>query len=209
MDNNYFNKMKSANKQGSGLWEWKLVQVIIGLALLYFGQLFLFNDFDETTTRQAIAMSARVSVILFSLAFVASSFHYFFKNSFSWWLRMNRKYIGISFTIMHLIHLVFLIVLQQYFHPVFNIAKTISLLGGGLAYLFVVLMLLTSFPFFAKYLSSKQWSVLHTVGGYWIWYIFIRSYVRKVTFGGYDFIPIVLLLITVIIFRIIYLIKKK
>ncbi|MEZ4952167.1 MAG: hypothetical protein R2825_01165 [Saprospiraceae bacterium] len=201
--------MKSANKQSSGLWEWKLVQVIIGLAILYFGQLFLFNDFDETTTRQAIAMSARVSVILFSLAFVASSFHYFFKNSFSWWLRMNRKYIGISFAIMHLIHLVFLIVLQQYFHPVFNIAKTISLLGGGLAYLFVVLMLLTSFPFFAKYLSPKQWSVLHTVGGYWIWYIFIRSYVRKVTFGGYDFIPIVLLLITVIIFRIIYLIKKK
>ncbi|MEZ4931115.1 MAG: hypothetical protein R2788_03155 [Saprospiraceae bacterium] len=201
--------MKSANKQSSGLWEWKLVQVIIGLAILYFGQLFLFNDFDETTTRQAIAMSARVSVILFSLAFVASSFHYFLKNSFSWWLRMNRKYIGISFAIMHLIHLVFLIVLQQYFHPVFNIAKTISLLGGGLAYLFVVLMLLTSFPFFAKYLSPKQWSVLHTVGGYWIWYIFIRSYVRKVTFGGYDFIPIVLLLITVIIFRIIYLIKKK
>lgn len=201
--------MKAANQQGSGLWEWKLVRVIIGVALLYFGQLFLFNDFDEITTRQAIAMSARVSVILFSLAFVASSFHYFFKNSFSWWLRMNRKYVGISFAIMHLIHLVFLIVLQQNFHPVFDQAKTISLLGGGLAYLFVVLMLLTSFPFFAKYLSSKQWSVLHTVGGYWIWYIFIRSYVRKITFGDYDFIPIVVLLITVIIFRIIYLIKKK
>ena len=201
--------MSTTNQQGKGLWEWNLVRVILGVSFLYFAQLFLFNEFNETTNRQAIAMSARVGVILFCLAFVASSLHFFSKNSFTWWLRMNRKYIGISFAVLHLIHLFFLIVLQYNFHPVFDQAKTISLLGGGLAYLFVVLMLLTSFSFFSKYLSPKQWIFLHTAGGYWVWYIFIRSYVRKLTFGDYEFIPIALLLVAVIFFRIIYLIKNK
>ena len=201
--------MNTTNQQGRGLWEWKLVQAILGISVLYFTQLFLLNEFDETTNRQAIAMSARVSAVLFCLAFGASAFHHFVKNTFSWWLRMNRKYVGISFAIMHLIHLAFLVVLQFNFHPVFDQAKTISLLGGGLAYLFVVLMLLTSFPYFSKYLSKKQWTYLHTVGGYWIWYIFIRSYVRKIMFGDYEFVSIVILLVAVILFRIIYLINKK
>ncbi len=201
--------MQTAQQKNKGLWEWKLVSAILGVFILYIVQLFLFNEFVENTNRQAIAMSARVSAVLFCLAFGASSFHYFVKNSISWWLRMNRKYIGISFAVVHLIHLAFLVVLQQNFHPVFDRAKTISLLGGGLAYLFVVLMLLTSFSFFAKYLSKKQWTILHTAGGYWIWYIFIRSYVRKVTSGDLEFIPMVVLLVAVIILRIIYLIQKK
>ena len=201
--------MQVANPQNKGLWEWKLVSVLLGIFILYIAQLFLFNEFVEDINRQAIAMSARVAAALFCLAFGASAFHYFTKNSFSWWLRMNRKYIGISFAIVHIIHLFFLLILQQNFHPVFDRAKTISLLGGGLAYLFVVLMLLTSFPFFAKYLSKKQWTVLHTAGGYWIWYIFIRSYVRKVINGELEFIAMVVLLVTVFIFRIIYLLKNK
>ena len=200
--------MSTTNDQGRGLWEWKLVQAILLVAFLYFSQLFFFNEFNESTTRQAIAVSARVSAVLFCLAFGASSIHYFFKNAFTWWLRMNRKYIGISFAVLHLVHLGFLGILQQNFHAVFNQAKTISLLGGGLAYFFVVLMLLTSFPYFSKYLSKKQWIVLHTVGGYWIWYIFIRSYIRKLMFGEYEFIPIVVLLVAVIFLRIIYYLKK-
>ncbi|HFA50136.1 MAG TPA: hypothetical protein ENJ95_14090 [Bacteroidetes bacterium] len=198
--------MQDAKHQAKGLWGWKIVQAVILLSALYFGQLFLFNEFNEETTRRAIAMSARVAVVFFSAAFMASSLHYFSKNVFTWWLRMNRKYIGVSFAVLHLAHLCFLIVLQYNFHPVFNKAKTISLLGGGLAYVFVVLMLLTSFPYFSKYLSKKQWTTLHTVGGYWIWYIFIRTYVKKL-FGRFEYDPVVvwsiiILLALVIVLRI-------
>ena len=115
---------------------------------------------------------------------------------------MNRKYFGISFAINHLIHLGFLVVLQQVFHPVFELAATTSLLAGGMAYFFVVTMLLTSFESFAKYLSRKNWKLLHTIGGYWIWVIFLSTYAKKVQNVGVMFLPFVLILIAVLIIRL-------
>ena len=194
--------MQSKGHQAKGIWEWKIVQTVVLLSLLYFGQLFLLNEFNEETVRQAIAMSARVAVVFFSAAFMASSLQYFFKNVFTWWLRMNRKYIGISFAFLHLAHLCFLFILQFNFHPVFDKAKTISLLGGGLAYVFVVLMLLTSFPSFSKYSSKKQWTTLHSVGGAWIWYIFIRTYVKKF-YSEFEYNPIVVWSIVLLLMLVI------
>ncbi len=200
--------MEAVDQQNKGLWGWTFVKVVIGASLLYFIQLYYFGGFNETTTRQAIRMSARIAVVLFSFAFMASSLQYFFKNVFTWWLRMNRKYVGISFAIMHLVHLCFLIILQTNFHPVFNRAKTISLIGGGMAYVFLVLMLLTSFSVFSKYLSKKQWNILHAAGGYWIWYIFIRSYVKRVT-TEIEYLPLVVLLGLVMVLRLVRVVDKK
>lgn len=187
----------NANK---GFWQWRIVQVVVGASLILFAQEYLIQGFHEASTRQLIRWSARIAVFLFCFAFAAAPLHRLFPGPFTWWLRMNRKYIGISFAIIHLIHLVFLLILQQRFHPVFNMAKTISLLGGGLAYLFVVLMLLTSFSTFSRFLTARQWTLLHTTGGYWIWYIFIRSYVKR-SLTEYEYIPIVVMLVLVILLR--------
>jgi len=191
-------------------WSWNLVAVIIGVSSIYFAQLFMSDGFNEASNRQAIRMSARISVFLFCMAFGASALHQLSKNPFTWWMRMNRRFLGISFAISHLIHLAFLILLQQNFHPVFNMAKTISLLGGGLAYVFVILMLLTSFPRFSKLLSSKSWTILHTAGGYWIWFIFMRSYFKRALTES-EYIAIVVMLVGVLLARIVvrFLLKFK
>ena len=139
--------------------------------------------------------------MLFCIAFGASAIHRWLQNSFTWWGFMNRKYFGISFALMHLIHLFFLFLLQKNFHPVFERAATISLLSGGLAYLFLGLMLLTSFPFFAKKISTSSWKILHTVGGYWIWWIFFISYAKRVR-TELDYLPLVLLFVGVLFLRI-------
>jgi len=144
--------------------------------------------------------------VLFSLAFAASGLHRQFHNSFTFWLLTNRKYLGISFAIMHLVHLCYLGVLQFNFHPVFEKAKTISLIGGGLAYFFIIMMLLTSFKIFSKYLSKRQWKWLHTIGGYWILYIFLRSYWKK-ALTEYEYYPLTIMLVLVIVVRL--LPKKK
>ena len=184
-----------------GLWSWQLVAVIVGGSFLLFALLMIIYGFTETGIRHEIRWTARISVVLFSLAFAASGIHRFLQNSLSFWLLMNRKYLGISFAIIHLTHLFFLGILQFNFHPVFERAKTISLLGGGLAYLFVVLMLLTSFERFSKYLTRRQWKILHTAGGYWIWYIFLRSYWKR-AFTEYEYYPLAILLVLVILIRL-------
>lgn len=189
-----------------GIWDWDVVKLSVGFPILLYLSFFLFLGFTEDGTRTAVAWSTKISFTLFCLAFAASAAHLRIRNSLSFWWLMNRKYLGIAFAINHLLHLAFLIILQQVFHPVFSLAANTSLMAGGLAYLFVVLMLLTSFETFSKHLSRKNWKRLHTFGGYWIWMIFMSTYFKKVANVGVEFLPFVLILIVVLLLRIF---KKK
>ncbi len=201
-------KKNIANNQGRGIWAWDIVKIITLFSIVLFLSIFYIKGFNEESNRIVIRLTARMSGILFCLAFGASAFHTWSKNSFSWWIFMNRKFWGISFAILHLVHLAFLVLLQQYFHPVFEKAATTSLLAGGLVYLFLVLMLLTSFPFFAKKITKQSWKILHTAGGYWIWLIFMISYVKRVIRGSNEYIPLVILFAIILLLRIWKLWKK-
>jgi len=198
--------MSDSAQESRGIWDWDVVKLSVGLPILLYAAFFFFIGFNENGTRAAIAWSAKISIILFCLAFTASAAHLRIRNSLSFWWMMNRKYFGISFAINHLLHLGFLVILQQVFHPVFDLAASTSLMAGGMAYLFVFLMLLTSFEAFSKYLSRKNWKLLHTIGGYWIWMIFMSTYFKKVKNVGVEFLPFVLLLVIVLLVRIF---KKK
>jgi len=157
---------------------------------LIFSTVFLFTLYsiihfqncgiNEPSTRFLIQWTAKISACLFAITFSASGFAYFIKNSFTQKLIRLRPAIGLLFFVSHTFHLLFLIFLQQKFHPVFTLAKTSSLIGGGLAYLFIILMAVTTFPYFKNQLSKVNWKILHIVGSYWIWIIFFRSYLRNV-----------------------------
>jgi hypothetical protein len=187
--------------QIKGIWGWALTKWVIGLSLLLFVLIYIEYGFSEVATRHVIRWSARISFVLFCTAFAASSIHRIFKNTGSYWLFFNRKYIGVSFALSHMIHLVILGILQYAFHPVFNLAKTTSLIGGGIAYGFIVLMLITSFTTFSIYLTQKQWKILHTVGGYWIWSIFMTTYWKRAT-TEIEYAPYVATLVLVILIRL-------
>ena len=190
------------NQESRGIWEWDLVKLAVGLPILLYAAFFFFIGYNEEGTRATIAWSAKISFSLYCMAFSASAAHKLLKNSLSFWWLMNRRYFGISFAINHLIHLGLLGLLQQVFHPVFDLAASTSLMAGGLAYFFVVVMLLTSFKTFSKYFSRKNWKLLHTVGGYWIWIIFLSTYAKRVTNIGVEYLPFVLILILVLIIRL-------
>jgi len=194
------------NQESRGVWEWDIVKYATFFSVGLYTAFFIHGGFTEESTRLAVAWSTKISFVFFCMAFSASAIHKLMKNSFSFWWLMNRKYFGISFAINHLIHLGFLWVLQQVFHPVFDLAAPTSLFAGGMAYLFVVLMLLTSFETFSKYLSRKNWKLLHTMGGYWIWVVFLSTYTKKVQNVGVVFLPFVLVLVAIFFLRIF---KKK
>lgn len=184
-----------------GIWAWDLVQLIVGISILGLVSILSINGLNEQSNRLIIQVTAKISFTLFALAFAASGIHLFFKKSITFWLLMNRKYLGIAFAIMHWIHLLALLALQYFFHPVFQKAATTSLMAGSLAYLFLTLMLLTSFPAFAKYISRKHWKQLHTIGGYWILFIFTTSYVRR-WMTEWKWFPFVMAIGLVLVFRL-------
>ncbi|MFT4566522.1 MAG: N-acyl-D-amino-acid deacylase [Saprospiraceae bacterium] len=181
-------------------WEWQLVRLILGVSIGFFLLLLIVYGWDEAGFRQQIRWSARISFALFCMAFGASALHYLFMTGFTWWLLKKRKYIGISFATIHLIHLAFLVILQYVYHPVFDLAATTSLIGGGIAYFFVIMMLSTSFEKGRRWLSNKQWELLHMIGGYWIWSIFLTTYFKRTDTEPIYWIPVGILVL-LLVFR--------
>jgi len=181
--------------------EWSIVKWSVSISILVFVVVFIIHGITEEATRINMRFSARIAALLFSLAFMASSLQYFFKGEATFWVLANRKFFGISFAIIHLIHLALIGFLHFKYHPIFFIAKTSSLLSGGLAFLFIALMLLTSFKKFSSLISKKTWKVLHTLGGYWIWLIFMISYMKRVD-TEIEYLPLVVILLVAFILRI-------
>lgn len=176
--------------------------ILTSLSLLFL----VFCGYTEQCTRMLIQWSAKLAVTLFCLAFAASSLHLIFRQTWTGRLLENRPEIGLSFAVAHFLHLLSLIILQTSFHPVFEKAAATSLTGGGLAYVFILLMSITTFPSVKSQISMTQWKWLHLLGGWWIWLIFTRTYFKKV-FDHSEEHVFFIMLIFVLILRIIKSVK--
>ncbi len=187
---------------------WRIPIISVSVSILLFIYLVSTYGYVEESIRISIRLSARISFIFFCTAFSASGIQYVWKGPFTFWLLMNRKFMGITFAIIHLIHLGLLAILQLEFHPVFEMADTTSLLGGGGAYVFVVVMLVTSFDNVKSKISNQMWKGIHTVGAYWIAGVFFVSYAKRAV-DEWDYVPLLTLLIVALIFRIYKFANKR
>lgn len=187
---------------------WNITKYGVGISLVLFIGIFLFFGITEEANRINIRLSARISATFFAFAFMASALQHFVKGEFTFWLLVNRKFVGVTFAMVHLIHLSLLGILHLNFHPIFELAATSSIVGGGIAYFFLVLMLFTSFEQFSKYLLSMHWKLLHTIGGYWIWSIFTISYWKRMDTEA-EYIPMFLLFAIAILLRLSKIVSRK
>ena len=162
---------------------WRLTKIITVLLVANFAiTLSVFDINEKETVRFLIRSTAKCSFILFMLAFVASSLHNYFKNSFTKWLLANRRYIGVSFAVSHYLHLVTLILMTL--HIDFNVFEDRGVFRtavGATAYAFITLMTITSFDKTRNLFGAKNWKRIHTIGGYLLWIIFAKSYLLEMT----------------------------
>jgi hypothetical protein len=152
--------------------------------------------------RGVIRITARTSVALFLLAFTASSLWQLWPNAWTRWQRQNRRYLGVSFAASHGIHLAALVALYRIAPAeLLYDGIAITLIFGGLAYVFIAAMTLTSFDRTAAAIGPRAWKILHTVGSYYIWLIFLNSYAtRAMTEAAY--VPIATALVGALGLRI-------
>jgi len=71
---------------------------------------------------------------------------------------------------------------------------------GGLAYVFIAAMTITSFDQTAAWLGTRRWKLLHTVGSYDIWLVFLIAEGKRAVHNTYYW-PYVALLLTVMVLR--------
>ena len=87
---------------------WKLT-TSIGLIFIVFSiTFFLVLGFNEESLMLMLRISARTAIIIFLFAFLASTLVKIKSTNFTRWLLKNRRYIGVSFALVHTIHLGFI-----------------------------------------------------------------------------------------------------
>jgi sulfoxide reductase heme-binding subunit YedZ len=153
----------------------------------------------EEGWRVVIRATARTSLVLFSAAYVASSLRTFWRNDTTKWLLRNRRHVGLSYAVSHTLHLGAIVVLSRV-APDFRFEPG-TLIGGGLAYVFLYLMALTSNDRAVAALGLDRWRRLHRVGMHYNWFIFFQSFASRALMDPFYF-PFGLIVVGDVVLRI-------
>ena len=163
---------------------WRIT--ILVTCLIFVGLVVNFGlaGWNAPAITHAIDATGRSSLILFAIAFTASSVESLWPSSLSRWSLRNRRWIGLSFASSHFIHLGLIISMTVFFpDPFVRDQSMAQWVFGGLAYGFVLLMALTSTDQAQRWMGMKTWKRLHFVGSHWIWTLFLLTYVKHVKQG--------------------------
>jgi DMSO/TMAO reductase YedYZ heme-binding membrane subunit len=184
-------------------WEgWSIVGAVAVALILVVTMEAMTMPAPVEGVRGIIRATARSSFALFALAFTASAAYYFWPNAWTRWQLRNRRHLGVSFALSHFVHLLAIFALGRIApDELAALTTAITWIFGGIAYVFIGLMAATSFDSTARLISPRAWSLLHTIGAYYIWLIFANSYLaRALVMPAY--IPVATLVVFILGLRI-------
>lgn len=204
-------RASEARSKSARWWNgWALVAwTVLGL-LAMVSAILSASGLGEDGVRGVIRATARVAVLLFLLPFTTSALRRAWRSPASAWLLKNRRYLGLSFAVAHFLHLGAVAALAaRALRPFFTEQGDILTLGGGgLAYLFLAAMTVTSFPHTAAWLGRRWWDRIHTTGGYLLWVVFFQSYFfRSLVHPVY--LPLTLALLSALALRLWALLARR
>ena len=148
------------------------------LLLLIFAVVLALQGVHEDSARLLIRITAASSLLLFSVAFSASSLNQLLADSRWRTLLQARRRIGIAFAISHSFHLAAIIALVQIAYDG-DFSQLGDVAGGAVVYAFIYLMALTSNDASVRLLGARQWQWLHKIGVYLIWLALTGSYIAN------------------------------
>ena len=127
-------------------------------------------------TRMLIRATARSSLLIFLAAFAASSLARLWPAPTTRWMIRNRRWQGLGFAFSHLVHLIAILWLFGVYGGETPPPPMRTIVGGGIAYVFIALLAATSWNGAVRALGARNWQRLHKAGVWYIWLIFMVSY---------------------------------
>ena len=176
---------------------WNLVAISTLILLILLGAIAIVHGVDESSLRLAIRSTARISALLFICTFIATAVRKFYPGTISNWLLKNRRYLGVSFALSHFAHALTIIGLAIVSS---NSVRTDH--GGGLGYIFIGLMTLTSFDRPAKLLGHRFWKILHGTGSYYLWIAFSVAFSKRIAGNPGFYAPITVILVMALLLKL-------
>ena len=129
----------------------------------------------------AARWTARLSTLPFLASYSATSLYALWPGRRTHWLARHRRGFGLSFAAAHFIHLAALI---AYFSIRQETPVPFQLVVGGVGYMFLILMTVTSFAPGRRQLSPGAWRVLHRVGTHYLAVTFTLTYAHGALHEG-------------------------
>ena len=148
-----------------------LVLGILGVLIAKYG-------FTVPAFIEALRWLTKVSFLIFLLAFVTRPLHDVMNNRATSWLLANRRYVGLSFAVWHLIHWPILGSMMYLLGPAtfWEYFGSFAIPAGSIL-LVITLLAATSNNASQRVLGKRLWGAIHTVGIYVIWGWFFKVYV--------------------------------
>lgn len=181
---------------------WNLVlATFIGVAAMFIG-IFIAADGSAEALSLIIRITVRPAIVFFGLAFTASALFRMWPNAFTRWQMKNRRYLGLSFATSHLLHAAALIVWGVMYPEIFLKQTNIVVwVGGGIGYFFVITMAATSFDSAVRWMGARKWSLLHTIGSYYLWFVFTLGIVGRSIVDSFYY-PFAAFMVAILLIRI-------
>ncbi len=149
-----------------------LIVTVATLLVIFLAGSFLVQRGYLAMLPHVMRPTAWLAFALFITAFTASSIQILYRGTYGRWAMKNRRYIGLSFALVHFIH-AGLVLSNLAFTEASRTAPVLA--GGGMAYVFLALMALTSNNGAVRKMGAKNWKRLHKIGSYYIWLIFMAT----------------------------------
>jgi methionine sulfoxide reductase heme-binding subunit len=154
---------------------WWILGVSAIVSALMLGVIGAIDGWTEPAVRMAIRATARVSCLLFLMAFVAAPLHRLWATNLSQWLVQNRRFLGLSMVVSHGFHAVTLVALHVVTNGQHPQISPLAMLG----YVFLMAMAVTSFQTTAKAIGRRAWRILHTAGMHYFWLAFMMEFATR------------------------------
>lgn len=165
-----------------------MVVFTLAIATVSAGLVFATSD-----AAYVIRWTARTSLVLFALAYVARPANALWPSAATKWLMRERKWLGDSFALSHLIHAVAIAVVAFEDWDAFIAGRLKSTWLAVFAYLVLFAMAITSIDRIRKAMSKRAWTALHRPGMHLFWIVFLGSYARRLSHGPIPIIGTIIL----------------
>jgi methionine sulfoxide reductase heme-binding subunit len=154
-----------------------LTLLLIALCLWLAGM----RHLDAEGVRMVVRFTARSSLLLFCLAFSAAALARLWPNGWTRWQLRNRRQFGLAFAGSHGLHALALMAFARLDPAAFAAATSVaSYLFGGIGYVVIVAMTVTSFDRTAAALGPRGFRLLHLIGGYYLLVQFSVSFGMRI-----------------------------
>lgn len=167
--------------------KWNLFFLIsIPISAFMLIPLLSFDSITGGEISEMISFSVRWAVPFIYLVIAISSLQILFPNTFTRWLMVNRKYIGLIFAVAMAWQGLFIFIMSYFYHDYYfsEVYYFRDEIEGSIGYIFLMAMVLTSFKFGSKMVNSSQWRIIHKAGVYFLWAYPFSVYWWSISYYG-------------------------